>query len=144
MPVNLYGRALRELARALAREDLPIRDAAELPPTFFQLLQFSNIACLSTAAQALLRRLEEQSDGARHSLRGALRRLLSKTWSVGLIFAKFPMITQPSSAVPLEAARPCGHEARRRGGPGLRRDARGASSTDRPSPSRPRPSPPLP
>lgn len=100
--------------------------------------------CLSTAAQALLGRLEEQSDGARCSLRGALRRLLSKTWSVGLIFAKFPMITRPSSAVPLEAARPCGHEARRRGGPGLRRDARGASSTDRPSPGRPRPSLPLP
>lgn len=70
--------------------------------------------CLSTAAQALLGRLEEQSDGARRSLRGALRCLLSKTWSVGLIFAKFPMITRPSSAVPLEAARPCGHEARRR------------------------------
>lgn len=44
--MNLYGRALRELARGLAREDLPIGDAAELPPTFFQLLQFSNIALL--------------------------------------------------------------------------------------------------
>lgn len=142
--MNLYGRALGELARGHASEDLPIGDAAELAPAFFQQLQFSNIACLSTAAQALLGRLEEQSDGARCSLRGALRRLLSKTWSVGLIFAKFPMITRPPSAVPLEAARPCGHEARRRGGPGLRREARGASSTDRPSPSRPPPSPPLP